>query len=117
MAALRPQALQQSARQRHRGPDWSGVYLDGNALLVHERLAIVGIQSGAQPLRSADGELALAVNGEIYNHRELRAELSDYAFQSDSDCEVINALYRRHGVDFLGRLNGIFAFALWDATA
>lgn len=117
LAALRIQALQQSARQRHRGPDWSGVHLDERALLVHERLAIVGIHSGAQPLRSADGGLALAVNGEIYNHRELRAELSEYAFQSDSDCEVINALYRRHGVDFLPRLNGIFAFALWDRDA
>lgn len=117
LIALRQQALEQSSRQRHRGPDWSGVYVDAQALLVHERLAIVGIQSGAQPLRSADGELALAVNGEIYNHRELRAELSGYDFQSDSDCEVINALYRRDGVDFLGRLNGIFAFALWDRAA
>jgi asparagine synthase (glutamine-hydrolysing) len=122
LAALRPQALQQSARQRHRGPDWSGVYADpeGQALLVHERLSIVGVTSGAQPLRSADGRLALAVNGEIYNHQELRRELGEgYAFQTDSDCEVINALYLdssgEHGPGFLGRLNGIFAFALWDA--
>jgi len=117
LSALRLQALAQSARQRHRGPDWSGVYVDAQAMLVHERLAIVGVSSGAQPLRSTDGGLALAVNGEIYNHRELRQELHErYDFQTDSDCEVINALYREHGVDFLGKLNGIFAFALWDAV-
>jgi len=115
LAALRPQAMAQSQRQRHRGPDWSGVYVDDRALLVHERLAIVGVSSGAQPLRSADGGLALAVNGEIYNHRELRHELHErYEFQTESDCEVINALYREKGADFLGDLNGIFAFALWD---
>ena len=118
LQALREQALSQSARQRHRGPDWSGVHVDDRAVLVHERLAIVDVSSGAQPLRSADGGLALAVNGEIYNHRELRLEIADrYAFQTASDCEVINALYREHDVDFLGRLNGIFAFALWDGDA
>jgi asparagine synthase (glutamine-hydrolysing) len=118
LRALREQALAQSARQRHRGPDWSGVYLDDRAVLVHERLAIVGVSSGAQPLRSADGGLVLAVNGEIYNHRQLRREIGGgYAFQTESDCEVINALYRAHGADFLGRLNGIFAFALWDRDA
>ena len=118
LRALREQALAQSARQRHRGPDWSGVYVDDHAVLVHERLAIVGVSSGAQPLRSADGGLVLAVNGEIYNHRELRREGGDrYDFQTDSDCEVINALYRQHGLDFLSRLNGIFAFALWDRDA
>jgi asparagine synthase (glutamine-hydrolysing) len=118
LAALRQQALVQSTRQRHRGPDWSGVYADDRAILVHERLAIVGVSSGAQPLRSADGGLALAVNGEIYNHRELQHGLQQpYEFQTESDCEVINALYREHGVDFLDRLNGIFAFALWDRDA
>src|SRR5437667_250663 len=118
LQALREQALSQSARQRHRGPDWSGVHVDDRAVLVHERLAIVDVSSGAQPLRSADGGLALAVNGEIYNHRELRLEIADrYAFQTASDCEVINALYREHDVNFLGRLNGIFAFALWDRDA
>jgi len=118
LPALRQQALAQSMRQRHRGPDWSGVYADEHAVLVHERLAIVGVSSGAQPLRSADGGLVLAVNGEIYNHRELQHGLGqDHAFQTESDCEVINALYREHGVDFLGRLNGIFAFALWDRDA
>ena len=117
LRGLRPLANSLSQRQRHRGPDWSGVYADEHALLVHERLAIVGVSSGAQPLRSADGALALAVNGEIYNHRELRAQTPGYAYQTESDCEVINALYREHGTAFLGRLNGIFAFALWDRDA
>src|SRR5438034_398015 len=118
LRGLRPQALEQSARQRHRGPDWSGVYSDAHALLVHERLAIVGVSSGAQPLRSADGALALAVNGEIYNHRELRELTCErYQYLTESDCEVINGLYRKFGIDFLGRLNGIFAFALWDREA
>ncbi len=119
LRVLREQALAQSARQRHRGPDWNGVYSDEHVILVHERLAIVDIASGAQPLRSVDGGLALAVNGEIYNHRELRRETSGaYAYQTQSDCEVINALYRRAGnADFIGRLNGIFAFVLWDRDA
>ena len=116
LVALRRQALELSARQRHRGPDWSGVYADAGVILVHERLAIVDPGSGAQPLRSRDGTLALAVNGEIYNHAELRTA-SDYDFTTGSDCEVINALYRDQGVGFLPRLNGIFAFALWDAQA
>lgn len=121
LQALRRQALEQSQRQRHRGPDWSGVYVDTGAILVHERLAIVDPAGGSQPLLSEDGELALAVNGEIYNHRELKKELvQPYAFQTGSDCEVINALYRESVVDesgqasYLNRLNGIFAFALWD---
>jgi asparagine synthase (glutamine-hydrolysing) len=118
LRTLRRQALELSQRQRHRGPDWSGVYIDDGAILVHERLAIVDPAGGSQPLRSADGELVLAVNGEIYNHRELKKELTQpYAFQTGSDCEVINALYREDTPDsFLNRLNGIFAFALWDAA-
>jgi asparagine synthase (glutamine-hydrolysing) len=121
LVALRRQALELSQRQRHRGPDWSGVYVDAGAILVHERLAIVDPASGAQPLRSRDGALALAVNGEIYNHRELRSH-SGYDFTTGSDCEVINALYRELGgdafiTDGVARLNGIFAFALWDAAA
>lgn len=117
--ALRRQALELSQRQRHRGPDWSGVHLDDGAVLVHERLAIVDPAGGSQPLRSADGGLVLAVNGEIYNHRELKKELRQpYAFQTGSDCEVINALYREDTPEsFLNRLNGIFAFALWDVEA
>ncbi|MGN7916319.1 asparagine synthase B [Lysobacter sp. 22409] len=116
---LRPLALSLSARQRHRGPDWSGVSVEPRAILVHERLAIVDPTGGSQPLRSSDGELALAVNGEIYNHRELEQQLvQPYEFQTKSDCEVINALYREGGDlgDLLNRLNGIFAFALWDAA-
>jgi asparagine synthase (glutamine-hydrolysing) len=121
LAALRRQAMELSQRQRHRGPDWSGVYVDAGVILVHERLAIVDPASGAQPLRSRDGTLALAVNGEIYNHRELRTS-SDYDFTTGSDCEVINALYRESGaagfVDYgVSQLNGIFAFALWDSAA
>ena len=113
---LRPLALSLSARQRHRGPDWSGVYAEPRCLLVHERLAIVDPAGGAQPLRSGDGRLALAVNGEIYNHRELeRASTAGYVFQTGSDCEVINALYLEHGPAGVAKLNGIYAFALWDA--
>ncbi len=121
LAALRRLALELSQRQRHRGPDWSGVFVDAGVILVHERLAIVDPASGAQPLRSRDGALALAVNGEIYNHRELRGA-STYDFTTGSDCEVINAVYREHGADEfiehgLVKLNGIFAFALWDGAA
>jgi asparagine synthase (glutamine-hydrolysing) len=119
LQGLRRQSLELSQRQRHRGPDWSGVYVDDGAILVHERLAIVDPAGGSQPLRSADGELALAVNGEIYNHRELKRELEQpYEFLTGSDCEVINALYREdQPASFLNRLNGIFAFALWDKVA
>ncbi|WP_184504676.1 asparagine synthase B [Rhodanobacter sp. ANJX3] len=116
LAQLRRHALELSLRQRHRGPDWSGVFVDAGAILVHERLAIVDPASGAQPLRSRDGALALAVNGEIYNHRELRAG-SDYDFTTGSDCEVISAMYRDGDTDFVNKLNGIFAFALWDGAA
>ncbi len=113
---LRRQSLDLSQRQRHRGPDWSGVYVDDGAILVHERLAIVDPAGGSQPLLSQDGQLALAVNGEIYNHAALKAELSSpYGFLTASDCEVVNALYREdEPASFLNRLNGIFAFALWD---
>ena len=116
---LRRESLEASQRQRHRGPDWSGVYVDDGAILVHERLAIVDPAGGSQPLLSEDGQLALAVNGEIYNHTQLKAELKQpYAFQTGSDCEVINALYREdEPASFLNRLNGIFAFALWDKGA
>jgi asparagine synthase (glutamine-hydrolysing) len=118
LQGLRRQALESSQRQRHRGPDWSGVYVDQGAILVHERLAIVDLVGGSQPLLSEDRGLALAVNGEIYNHRELRRQLRQaYAFQTASDCEVINALYREvQPASFLNRLNGIFAFALWDKS-
>ena len=116
LQGLRRQSLDLSQRQRHRGPDWSGVYVDEGAILVHERLAIVDPAGGSQPLLSGDGRLALAVNGEIYNHKPLKGELKQaYAFQTESDCEVINALYLEdEPAGFLNRLNGIFAFALWD---
>lgn len=115
LAGLRAHALAASARQRHRGPDWSGVAVHPRALLVHERLAIVDIDGGAQPIVSADATLALAVNGEIYNHRELRASLpADYPWQTGSDCEVVSALHRHGGEGWLDRLNGIFAFVLHD---
>lgn len=111
---LRPTILDMSKKIRHRGPDWSGVYCDTHVILAHERLAIVDPQSGGQPLYSADKNLILAVNGEIYNHAELRNQLPDYPFQTHSDCEVILALYQQKGIHFLEDLNGIFAFALYD---
>ncbi|MFC0242590.1 asparagine synthase B [Rhodopseudomonas telluris] len=116
-SVLRRHCVDLSRRQRHRGPDWSGVYVDAGAILVHERLSIVDPAGGAQPLLSEDSSLALAVNGEIYNHLELKAELiQPYAFQTGSDCEVINALFREDTpASFLNRINGIFAFALWDS--
>ena len=113
---LRPQLLEMSKKIRHRGPDWSGIYAVDNAIFAHERLAIVDPASGKQPLFSPDKQLVLAANGEIYNHRELRATTPDYAFQTGSDCEVILALYQQKGVDFIDDLNGIFGFAIYDAA-
>jgi len=112
---LRKKALELSRLMRHRGPDWSGIYADDKAILAHERLSIVDVNNGAQPLYNAAGTHVLAVNGEIYNHRALRAELGDrYQFQTDSDCEVILALYQEKGIDFLDDLQGMFAFILYD---
>ena len=113
--ALRTQVLKMSKNIRHRGPDWSGVYCGERAILSHERLSIVDPQSGGQPLFSRDGKLVLAVNGEIYNHREIRDELAgEYDFRTGSDCEVILPLYRKMGVGLLEKISGIFAFALYD---
>jgi len=113
--ALRPQVLEMSKKIRHRGPDWSGIHSDTNAILAHERLAIVDPASGKQPLFSEDKKLILAANGEIYNHRELRKQFKDnYKFQTESDCEVILALYKEKGTSFLDELNGIFGFAIYD---
>ena len=113
--ALRRQVLEMSKRIRHRGPDWSGIYAGGSAILAHERLSIVDPASGGQPLVSPDGKQILCVNGEIYNHRSLRESLKDeYEFQTGSDCEVILALYRKKGIDFLEDISGIYAFALYD---
>ena len=112
---LRPQVLKMSKKIRHRGPDWSGIFSCDKAILSHERLSIVDPESGGQPLYSKDRKLVLAVNGEIYNHQEIRNRIGDsYEFLTHSDCEVILALYREKGVDFLEDLNGIFAFALYD---
>jgi asparagine synthase (glutamine-hydrolysing) len=112
---LRPGVLVMSKKIRHRGPDWSGIYCDKKAILAHERLAIVDPVSGAQPLMSEDGNLILTVNGEIYNHLDLRKKLKqNYHFRTKSDCEIILALYNEKGIDFINDLSGIFAFALYD---
>ena len=113
-AEWRAKALSMAKAIRHRGPDWSGIYCGGSAILAHERLSIVDPQSGRQPLFSPDKKQILAVNGEIYNHREIRERHSDYPFSTGSDCETILALYQKHGIHFLEELNGIFAFALYD---
>lgn len=112
---LREKVLRMSQKIRHRGPDWSGIYCGGSAILAHERLSIVDPESGGQPLFSPDRKQVLAVNGEIYNHQEIRCRYADrYEFQTGSDCEVILALYRDKGIDFLEDISGIFAFALYD---
>lgn len=113
---LRSKALAMARKIRHRGPDWSGIYCGGSAILAHERLSIVDPESGGQPLYSPDKKVVLAVNGEIYNHRDIRKQYAGkYEFQTGSDCEVILALYRDHGINFLEELNGIFAFVLYDS--
>ena len=112
---LRPKVLEMSKKIRHRGPDWSGIHCGKNVLLAHERLAIVDPQSGNQPIFSSNRKLILAANGEIYNHRDLKQNLiTEYDFQTNSDCEIILALYKEKGVDFLDYLNGIFGFVLYD---
>ena len=112
---LRQKALRMSQKIRHRGPDWSGIYCGGTAILAHERLSIVDPESGGQPLFTPDRKQVLAVNGEIYNHQEIRRRFAgSYDFQTGSDCEVILALYREKGIGFLEDLSGIFAFALYD---
>lgn len=111
---LRKNVLDMSKKVRHRGPDWSGIYCGDNVIFAHERLAIVDPKSGKQPLYSKDMNLILAANGEIYNHEDLRNEVGNYEFLTESDCEVILALYRKKGIEFIHELNGIFAFALYD---
>jgi len=112
---LKPVVLKMSNKLRHRGPDWSGIYCSEKAILAHERLSIVDPESGRQPLTSADGNLILSVNGEIYNHKELRKKYENgYEFRTHSDCEVILPLYRDKGPSFIEEMNGIFAFALYD---
>lgn len=111
---LRPQVLKMSKKIRHRGPDWSGIFSSERAILAHERLAIVDPKSGQQPLYSPNRNIVLAVNGEIYNHQQLRSQLSNYEFSTQCDSEVILALYAQKGAGFIEELNGIFAFALYD---
>ncbi len=113
-AELRPQVLKMSKKIRHRGPDWSGIFSSEKAILAHERLAIVDPKSGKQPLFSEDGKVVLAINGEIYNHQQLRASLTNYGFSTKCDSEVVLALYQQKGPEFIEDLNGIFAFALYD---
>ena len=112
---LRPTVLEMSKKLRHRGPDWSGIYCGDKAIIAHERLSIVDPESGGQPLYSKDRKLILGVNGEIYNHRDIRKQYEGkYEFLTGSDCEVILALYRDKKEKFLDEMNGIFAFALYD---
>lgn len=114
---IRPQILEMAKKIRHRGPDWSGIYSNDKVIMAHERLAIVDPASGKQPLLSEDKNVVLAANGEIYNHRDLRKQLKAvYNFQTESDCEVILALYKEKGVGFLDDLNGIFGFAIYDVV-
>jgi asparagine synthase (glutamine-hydrolysing) len=120
---LRESAIRLSGLLRHRGPDWSGIWNDDSSILAHERLAIVDMEHGAQPLLSPDGSKILAVNGEIYNHKQLATKLqTPFEFQTQSDCEVILALYQdfleegAKDFDFLDKLEGMFAFALYDST-
>jgi len=118
MDGIRRMAIRQSRLLRHRGPDWSGVYAHPRAVLAHERLSIVDVNTGAQPLYSESGRQVLAVNGEIYNHRALRAELPpEYRYRTESDCEVILPLYLQNGHEFLNRLRGMFAFVLYDENS
>lgn len=111
----RDDCIQRARLLRHRGPDWSGVFADENAVLAHERLSIVDVLTGSQPLRSKATGVTLAVNGEIYNHRELRRRLrKPHEFQTESDCEVIIYLYEEMGEQFVDLLDGIFAFTLYN---
>ena len=114
---IRSNVLEMAQKVRHRGPDWSGIYSSDNAILAHERLAIVDPTSGKQPIISEDGLKVIAVNGEIYNHLNLKNRFAtNYNFRTESDCEVILALYEKKGINFLNDLNGIFAFALYDSS-
>lgn len=116
LEGMRTQVLKMAKKIRHRGPDWSGIYCGEKAILAHERLSIVGVDSGKQPLYNKDGNLILAVNGEIYNHQNIRSRFENsYEFLSNSDCEVILPLYKEKGVGLFEELNGIFAFALYDS--
>jgi asparagine synthase (glutamine-hydrolysing) len=115
LKSVRKMALRQSRLLRHRGPDWSGIYAADNAVLAHERLSIVDVNTGAQPILSENGRQALAVNGEIYNHQDIRDRFEgNYEFRTQSDCEVILPLYLEKGTEFLEELSGMYAFCLYD---
>ena len=115
IAVVRERALKISSLIRHRGPDWSGVYSDKKAILTHERLSIVDVEHGAQPLIDKETGSVLAVNGEIYNHLLLAQKLKKkHSWQTKSDCEVLLYLYDEYGAAFLDMLNGLFAFVLYD---
>ena len=116
ISSQRNEVLELSKKVRHRGPDWSGIFTSKHAILAHERLTIVDPTSGGQPLYSPDGSVILAVNGEIYNHHEIRERYPIYDFQTQSDCEVILALYQDLGIDFLDELRGMYGFALYDSN-
>jgi asparagine synthase (glutamine-hydrolysing) len=111
---LRERAMSMARLLRHRGPDWSGVYADEHAILAHERLSIVDVENGAQPLTNQTEDVILAVNGELYNHKKLRGEFPEFPFKTDSDCEIIIPLYERDRTNFLNKISGIFAFVLYD---
>ena len=114
---MRSKSLSMSKKVRHRGPDWSGIYTSDHAILAHERLSIVDVKSGKQPIISNNENIILAVNGEIYNHKLIRKDSKFiYDYKTESDCEVILPLYQNKGVGFLNDLNGIFAFALYDVN-
>uniref|UniRef100_A0A060T0S8 asparagine synthase (glutamine-hydrolyzing) n=1 Tax=Blastobotrys adeninivorans TaxID=409370 RepID=A0A060T0S8_BLAAD len=111
---FKPEALQLTKRIRHRGPDWSGNFIANTTILAHERLAIVGLDTGAQPITTEDKKFALAVNGEIYNHQVIREQFPDFKFQTHSDCEVVIPLYQKYGIDCAKYLDGFFGFAIYD---
>ncbi len=112
---LRSEALKMARTVRHRGPDWSGSYSDDFCVIMHERLSIVDVDSGAQPLYDKKTGRVLAVNGEVYNHKSLAENLNqEHDWQTHSDCEVLLYLYDELGTEFLNDIDGIFAFSLYD---
>lgn len=112
--AKRSRVLELSRRLKHRGPDWSGIYQHGDFYLSHQRLAIIDPASGDQPLFNENETIAVTVNGEIYNHEELRGRLPNHKFRTGSDCDVIAHLYEEHGENFIDMLDGVFSFVLLD---
>ncbi|KNA18676.1 hypothetical protein SOVF_068530 [Spinacia oleracea] len=112
--AKRTRVLELSRRLKHRGPDWSGIYQNGDCYLSHQRLAIIDPASGDQPLYNESKTIVVTVNGEIYNHEVLRKSLPNHKFRTGSDCDVIAHLYEEHGENFIDMLDGVFSFVLLD---